>query len=177
MVWQTATGFSVAGFWAQILILSLDLSDLGQIFSLNKFSCIEGFFVFFLKESKKSHMEMTRHSSSEFSPSLTLVLPSLLIFSLFIEFIGVTLLNKTIQVSGTQFYNHHLYIVLCVHHPKSNLTPFNPLYPPPPPPTITTLLSTSMSFFFFFLFAQSLHPPQLILPTRCQPALYLWLYL
>ena len=33
----------------------------------------------------------------------------------FVEFIGVTLVNKIIQVSGVQFYNSHLYIVLCVH--------------------------------------------------------------
>ena len=48
---------------------------------------------------------------------------------------------------------HHLYIVFCVHHPKSNLllSPFIPFYPLLPsiapcfPLVITILLSVSMS--------------------------------
>ena len=60
-----------------------------------------------------------------------------------------------------QVYNstlHHLYIVLCVHHPKSRLlpSPFIPLYSllPPPPPfslVITILLSVPMRIFFNLL--------------------------
>ena len=65
-----------------------------------------------------------------------------------IEFIGVTLINKIIKVSGVQFCNTSLCMVLCVYHPKTSLlpTPFIPLYPllPPPDPfplAITILLS------------------------------------
>ena len=59
------------------------------------------------------------------------------------------------------FITHHLYVVLCVHHPRSSLlpSPFILLYPlpPPPPPSplvIAILLSVSMScvFFLFFFF-------------------------
>ena len=44
-----------------------------------------------------------------------------LFFFLFIEFIGVILVDKIIQVSGSQFHTHHLYTVLCVHHPRSRV--------------------------------------------------------
>ena len=39
-------------------------------------------------------------------------------FFLFIESTGVTLVNKSIQVSVHSSITHHLYTVLCVHHPK-----------------------------------------------------------
>ena len=71
-----------------------------------------------------------------------------------------------------QVYNsitYHLYIVLCVHHPKSSLsvTFYLPyalffLHPPPCPPVITVLSSMSMSCFLFllnpFTFLKNLHP-------------------
>ena len=41
----------------------------------------------------------------------------LYLFFLFIDFIGVTLVNKIIQVSDAQFYNTPS--VHCIHHPKS----------------------------------------------------------
>ena len=54
---------------------------------------------------------------------------------------------------------HHLYIVSCIHHPKSSLPSsfilLYPLLPPPPLPfrmVVTVLLSVSMGFFRFYLF-------------------------
>ena len=80
----------------------------------------------------------------------------------FIEFIGVTLVNKIIQVSGVQL---HIICALCVQHKSSFLPPpFIPPYLPPPPlhsifpAVITTLLSQSMDFYCFFLFC-SFHLP------------------
>ena len=74
--------------------------------------------------------------------------------SIFIEFIGVALVNKIIYVSGVKFKIQLLNIVLCVHHPKSSLlpSPFSPLALSsiPHPPfllVITILLSVSMSCF------------------------------
>ena len=55
----------------------------------------------------------------------------------FVEFIGVTLVNKIIYASGAQFYNASSVYCIVVHHPKSSLhpSPFTPLYPPLPPST------------------------------------------
>ena len=56
-------------------------------------------------------------------------------FSLFfIDFIGVTLVNK---INRLRVYNsiiHRLYIVLCVHHPRSSSFS-SPFIPPVPSPT------------------------------------------
>ena len=59
-----------------------------------------------------------------------------------IKCIGVTLVNKIIQVSSLQFYKYHRCIALCTHHPKSNHLlsssysrpplPFPALHPHPP---------------------------------------------
>ena len=65
---------------------------------------------------------------------------------------------------------HHLYIPLCVHHPKSRfffVTIYHPLYPllsphTPFSPVITILLSVSMRVFFltyFIFFTQTLPTP------------------
>ena len=75
---------------------------------------------------------------------------------IFIEFIGVTLVSKTIQVSGVQFYNVSSIHLLCVHHLRSSLSHYHlsPLYPllslpyPHFPLAITMLSSVSMSFLF-----------------------------
>ena len=42
--------------------------------------------------------------------------------SFLIEFIGVTLANKLYKFKAYDSVTHHLYIVLCVHHPKSCLS-------------------------------------------------------
>lgn len=46
-------------------------------------------------------------------------------FSIFIEYIGVALVNKTIQISGAQFYNTSVPSIVC-SPPKS---PFTTIYP------------------------------------------------
>ena len=57
-------------------------------------------------------------------------------FGFFFLFIGVTLVHRIIQVSGTipqvSGTIHHLYTVSCVHCPKSSLLSlsFIPLFPP-----------------------------------------------
>ena len=52
------------------------------------------------------------------------------LFSTFIGFIGVTLDKKLYNFQLYNSMTYHLYIVLCVHHPKSSLLPslFIPLY-------------------------------------------------
>ena len=40
------------------------------------------------------------------------------VFFLFIELIGMTLLNKIIQVSGAQIPHHTICMVFCVYHPS-----------------------------------------------------------
>ena len=70
--------------------------------------------------------------------------------SFFIEFTGVTLVNNIMWVSGVQFYVHHLYTELCVHHPSQvsfhhHSSPFTFLHLPHPfPLAITALLPVSM---------------------------------
>ena len=67
---------------------------------------------------------------------------------------GVTLINKLCRF---QVYNsriHHLYIVLCVYHPKSSIipSPFSPFsiyFHSFLPLVIAILLSVSMRVFFF----------------------------
>ena len=95
----------------------------------------------------------------------------LLYFSLFIEFIGVTLSAKLYRCQVHNSTTHHLYTVLCVHHLQSSFFPslFIPLYPPPlastpiPPGyhyTVVPVYEFSLIFFFF-----SLNPS-----TTLQPA-------
>ena len=43
------------------------------------------------------------------------------LYFLFIKFVGVTLVNKIIRFQVYNSTTHHLYTVLCVHHPKSSL--------------------------------------------------------
>ena len=53
-------------------------------------------------------------------------------FIYFIEFIGVTVVNKIISVSGIQFYNSSsVYCIVCVYHPTSSFLP-SPFIPPLP---------------------------------------------
>ena len=80
-------------------------------------------------------------------------------FSFSFHFYLSTLLNLLrwhwlIKLYRCQVYNsliRHVYIVLCVHHPKSSLLPSHlsllyPLLPPPPPsPLVITMLLPSSS--------------------------------
>ena len=100
-------------------------------------------------------------------------------FFLCIDFIGVTLLYNSVT--------HHLYIVLCAHHPKSGLL-LSPFIPPLPsstsplpsfPLVITMLLSVSMRGFLFFCFCFcwipspfSLRPATLLPFDSCQSVLF-----
>ena len=72
-----------------------------------------------------------------------------------IEFLWIALVNKLYRFQVYNSIIHHLYIVLCAHHPKSSLLP-SPGIPFRPPSTslqspfrlvITILLSASMWFF------------------------------
>ena len=74
------------------------------------------------------------------------------LFFLFIEFIGVTLVNTIIQVSAAQFYStSSVHCTVCSSPPVKS--PSITIYPPSPLPlAIITLLSMSMSFFSFFSF-------------------------
>ena len=79
------------------------------------------------------------------------------LFSIFIEFIGVTLVNKIIQVSGVQFYN--TLSVYCIGHstPRSSLfpSPFTPTLPstsPSPPFLLVIIILSSVFEFCFVLF-------------------------
>ena len=101
-----------------------------------------------------------------------------LIFSLFIVFIGVKLVNKIIQVLGANSTTYHLYTVVCVHHP-SQVSVRHHFYLPhtllhlPSPPAITTLLPMSMSFFYFLLNPSTIPLKPSPTPNSCHPALYL----
>ena len=80
---------------------------------------------------------------------------------IFIEFIGVTLGNKIIQVSGSRFYNTPSVHCMCVHHLKSHPypPPFIPLYLPlPPHGNHHTVVSVHEFFLFKFVF-YSIPPP------------------
>ena len=88
----------------------------------------------------------------------------IIIFCLFSEFIGVTLVNKIIQVSDERFYNtSSVHCVVCLS-PQVKSLPVS-IYPPytflhlllPPfSPVNITLLSVFTSFFFLkFLTAKS----------------------
>ena len=96
---------------------------------------------------------------------------------IFIEFIGTTLFNKIIKVSVYYSIIHHLYIVLCVHHPRSSLLPSPPIPPLPASPSlhpsfplaIIILLSVSMKYFLT-------QPPNPLPSDSCQSGLYLWVY-
>ena len=93
---------------------------------------------------------------------------------LFLNLLG---LHWLIQLCRFQVYNsiiHHLYIILCVYHPKSQVSfhhHLSLLYRLLPPPTpfplvITMLLSVSMSFFLFCLIPLPFLPgPPNPLPT------------
>ena len=54
------------------------------------------------------------------------------------EFIGVTLVNKIIQVQVSNSISHHLITILCVHHPKPSLL-LSPFTAPLPSSTLLTL--------------------------------------
>ena len=79
------------------------------------------------------------------------------IFFHFIEFVGVTLINKITQVSDAQFYTAHPYTVSCAYHPKCSLcpSPFMPPYLLPPPPLSPTsshhIIVCVQEFFLFLL--------------------------
>ena len=102
---------------------------------------------------------------------------------LFIEFIGVTLVNKIIQVSGAQFYNtSSVHCIVCsspqVKSPSFNIYPSYTLLhlhlPTSPAPWQSSHCCPCPWFFsFLFLFlVESLHPTQV--RHSGQPALYLW---
>ena len=59
----------------------------------------------------------------------------------FIEFIGLTLLNKIYRFQVYNSIIHHLYIEMCVHHPKSSLfpSPYS-MSPHSPFPLVITML-------------------------------------
>lgn len=108
----------------------------------------------------------SRRSMSLLSYSSLVLLPSpfsCFCFFLFINFIGAILVNKIIQVQVHSFTTHHVYILLCAHHPKLRLcpSPLISLYPPPlhsiPPPWQSPHCCPAHKFFLiFFYFAQSL---------------------
>ena len=94
-----------------------------------------------------------RHTPNNCSQSiwnLFVYLFFLLCIFLFIEFVGVTLVNKILQVSGAQFYyTSSVYCTVCSPpqvRPPSTTT--YPPYPPPPPPTpaVTTVDCVHESF-------------------------------
>ena len=80
-------------------------------------------------------------------------------YLIFIELMGWHWLIKLYRFQVYDSVTHHLYIVLCVHHPKPSLlpTPFILLYPllhlPTPLPSGNhhTVLLVYVSFFFSFL--------------------------
>ena len=84
-----------------------------------------------------------------------------ILFSLLIEFVGVTMVNKIIQVSGAQFYNSSsVPCIVClppqVKSPSVTIYPLCTLIPLPShsPLTVNQLWSiTTNSFSFFFLFS------------------------
>ena len=51
----------------------------------------------------------------------------------FIEFIGVTLVKIVYRLQEYNFIIYHLYIVMCVYHPKSSLLPLLPSTTSPTP--------------------------------------------
>lgn len=82
---------------------------------------------------------------------------------LFIAFIGVTLVNNSIQVSGTQLHNtssiHTSPSHVSVHHRLSPSIPSSAI--PSPTPAITTLFSMSL-----VLFSSIPSPPPRLLPPQ-----------
>ena len=98
------------------------------------------------------------------------------IFFLFIKFIGVTLVNKIIQVSGAQFHNTS-FVHWTVCSPPQVKSPSITIYPPyilfylplpHLPLAITVLVSVSISSSFSFLLNPSIPNHS---PNSCQPAL------
>ena len=92
------------------------------------------------------------------------------IFFLFIDFIGVTLVNKIIQFPVHSSTAHHLHTIPWVHHPRSSLlpSPFIPAYPPPPPtpplPGNHHAVVRIHEFLLLFLFCST--PPQSPAPHK-----------
>ena len=93
-----------------------------------------------------------------------IALITILDFCIFIEFIGVRLVNKIKRVSGAQFYStSSMHIVVCVH-PSKNL--FITMYPGftllcpvhPFSPWQLAWFHPCLWVFSLFLFGQSLHP-------------------
>ena len=87
-----------------------------------------------------------------------------------IEFVGVTLVNKIIQVSGAQFYNtSSVHCTVCSPlppHPKSSLcpSPFSAPHLPPTPcfasPGKCHTAVHNPGFFLYFLLNPSITPTQ-----------------
>ena len=97
---------------------------------------------------------------------LHIFLEFLILFFLFVELIGVILVNKITQVQVHDFTTHHLYTVLCVLHPKLSLGPspfIPPLLPSPPasrhPPLPGNPLQSVSISSFSFLFCSILSWP------------------
>ena len=67
---------------------------------------------------------------------------SFMIFSHFINCLGWHWLTQLYRSQVHNSTTHHLYAVLCVHHPKSSLHP-SPFIPPIPLYSLTLLLSLS----------------------------------
>ena len=85
-----------------------------------------------------------------------------------LNLLGVTLVTKSHRFQVHESTAHHLYTVLCVHHPKSSLhpSPFSPLHPhlsssTPHSLAIPTLFCVHEVFLFFSVLAF----PQPPLPT------------
>ena len=98
----------------------------------------------------------------------------------FIEFIGLTLINKFYRIQKHDSITHHLHTVLCVHCPQSSLCP-SPFIPPLPSSTTSQPSSPSnhcclCPWVFLFCFPFLLNPSTPVLPARnptsYQPALY-----
>ena len=80
---------------------------------------------------------------------------------LFIEFLGVTLVNKYYSGFKCTILQHTICTLCCVFHPKSSLLP-SPFIPPVPPPTFPILLPHGNHYIvvhvheiFLFFFPQS----------------------
>lgn len=98
---------------------------------------------------------------------------------LFIEFMGVILVNK-IKHFGAQFNNISIHYIVCSSSrvKSPSITIYGPILPststfPPPPPCNHHFVVPSMRSLIFLLLNLSIQPlPSPTLPNSCQPAFY-----